>query len=242
MPKLRRVLGGALLTAATTALTVKGALTSPIGALVPTDQLQHDLRAAKDATLTQSKTVLTQAQQRLVAAIVRAPSEVSPSAAPTSNGQVVAAESKAREDPEPSVRGAAHVNAHRILREAALRHQLDPRLVLAVSYWESGWNQAARSYTGAVGLMQVEPYTAIWAGPALLRRRVNLNNPVDNAELGAALLRSYLDRLRDPKLALAAYYQGLAGVLWHGIYPSSRTYVDGIWRLRNQFQAIHLGG
>src|SRR6266571_3038469 len=97
MPKLRRVLGGALLTAAATALTVKGALTSPIGALVPTDQLQHDLRAAKDATLTQSKTVLTQAQQRLVAAIVRAPSEVSPSAAPTSNGQVAAAESKARE-------------------------------------------------------------------------------------------------------------------------------------------------
>src|SRR6266700_4052125 len=125
MPKLRRVLGGALLTAAATALTVKGALTSPIGALVPTDQLQHDLRAAKDATLTQSKTVLTQAQQRLVAAIVRAPSEASPSAAPASDGQVAAAESKAREDPEPSVRGAAHVNAHRILRAAALM-QVEP--------------------------------------------------------------------------------------------------------------------
>jgi len=113
--------------------------------------------------------------------------------------------------------------------------------VLAVSYWESGWNQAARSYTGAVGLMQVEPYTAAWAGPALLHRRVNLNNPVDNAELGAALLRSYLDRLHNPKLALAAYYQGLSGVLRHGIYPSSRTYVNGIWRLRNRFQASHLG-
>src|SRR5438132_8038981 len=80
-----------------------------------------------------------------------------------------------------------------------------------------------------------------WAGPALLHRRVNLSNPVDNAELGAALLRSYLDRLRDPKLALAAYYQGLSGVLRYGIYPSSRTYVNGIWRLRNQFQAAHLG-
>ncbi len=151
----------------------------------------------------------------------------------------------------PAARPAAHrtapaprptsAAARAILIRAAHNHGLNPNFVLAVSYWESGWNQAARSYTGAVGLMQVEPYTASWAGPALLHRGVNLNNPVDNAELGAALLRSYLDRLQDPKLALAAYYQGLAGVRRSGIYPSSRTYVDGIWRLRNQFQAAHLG-
>ena len=131
--------------------------------------------------------------------------------------------------------------ARAILIRAARHHNLNPNFVLAVSYWESGWNQAARSYTGAIGLMQVEPYTAAWAGPALLGRRVNLSNPVDNAELGAALLRSYLDRLHNPKLALAAYYQGLSGVLRHGIYRSSQTYVNGIWRLRNQFQAAHLG-
>ncbi len=133
-------------------------------------------------------------------------------------------------------------DARAILIRAAHHHQLNPNFVLAVSYWESGWHQAARSRTGAVGLMQVEPYTATWAGPTLLRRRVNLNNPVDNAELGAALLRSYLDRLHDPRLALAAYYQGLGAVLRHGIYPGSRTYVDGIWKLRNQFQRAHLGG
>ena len=132
--------------------------------------------------------------------------------------------------------------ARGILVRAARHHNLNPNFVLAVSYWESGWKQSARSRTGAVGLMQVEPYTAVWAGPALLHRRVNLTNPVDNAELGAALLRSYLDQLHDPKLALAAYYQGLTGVRRHGIYPSSRTYVDGIWRLRNRFQAARLAG
>jgi soluble lytic murein transglycosylase-like protein len=140
--------------------------------------------------------------------------------------------------PAPRITSA---QARAILVRAARNHGLNPNFVLAVSYWESGWNQAARSYTGAVGLMQVEPYTAAWAGPALLHRRVNLNNPVDNAELGAALLRSYLDRLSNPKLALAAYYQGLSGVLRYGIYPSSRRYVNGIWDLRNQFQAMHLG-
>ena len=129
-----------------------------------------------------------------------------------------------------------------ILIRAARHHRLNPNFVLAVSYWESGWKQSARSKTAAVGLMQIEPYTAVWAGPALLHRRVNLANPVDNAELGAALLRSYLTQLRDPKLALAAYYQGMTAVRRHGIYPSSRSYVDGIWRLRNRFQAAHLGG
>jgi soluble lytic murein transglycosylase-like protein len=132
--------------------------------------------------------------------------------------------------------------ARAILVRAARHHNLNPNFVLAVSYWESGWKQSARSRTGAVGLMQVEPYTAAWAGPALLHRSVNLANPVDNAELGAALLRSYLDQLHDPKLVLAAYYQGLTGVRRHGIYPTSRTYVDGIWKIRNQFQATHLGG
>lgn len=127
-----------------------------------------------------------------------------------------------------------------ILVRAARHHGLNPNFVLAVSYWESGWKQAARSRTGAIGLMQVEPYTEAWAGPALLHRPVDLNNPVDNAELGAALLRSYLDQLHDPKLALAAYYQGLSAVLRHGIYPSSRSYVDGIWKIRNHFQAMHL--
>mgnify|MGYP001178330083 CR=1 FL=1 len=132
--------------------------------------------------------------------------------------------------------------ARAILIQAARHHNLNPNFVLAVSYWESGWNQSALSRTGAVGLMQVEPYTAAWAGPSLLHRAVNLKNPVDNAELGAALLRSYLDQLHDPGLVLAAYYQGLAGVRRHGIYPSSRTYVDGIWKLRNQFQAAHVAG
>src|SRR5437899_12206234 len=122
---------------------------------------------------------------------------------------------------------AAHKNsltspqARAILIRAARRHGLNPNFVLAVSYWESGWNQAARSRTGAIGLLQVEPYTAVWAGPALLHRRVDLNNPVDNAELGAALLRSYLDQLHNPKLALAAYYQGLTGVRRPGLYPRS---------------------
>jgi soluble lytic murein transglycosylase-like protein len=85
--------------------------------------------------------------------------------------------------------------------------------------------------------MQVLPATADWAGPSLLGRRIDLRNPDDNADVGAALLRHYLDEFNDPKLALAAYYQGAAATAKDGIYPSSQHYVDGIWALRNRFNA-----
>jgi len=131
----------------------------------------------------------------------------------------------------PLDRGTARL----LLIQAARHHGLRPGFVLAVAYWESGWNQQAVSRTGAIGLMQVEPSTAAWAGPALLHRRVNLYNPHDNAEVGAALLRYYLDRLHNPTLALAAYYQGFRATIRHGIYRSSRSYVQGILRLAKQF-------
>ncbi|HYS28529.1 MAG TPA: transglycosylase SLT domain-containing protein [Candidatus Limnocylindria bacterium] len=131
----------------------------------------------------------------------------------------------------PLDRGTARL----LLIQAARHHGLRPGFVLAVAYWESGWNQQAVSRTGAIGLMQVEPSTAAWAGPALLHRRVNLYNPHDNAEMGAALLRYYLDRLHSPALALAAYYQGFRATIRHGIYRSSRRYVQGILRLAKQF-------
>src|SRR2546421_7885735 len=107
--------------------------------------------------------------------------------------------------PQPAPIRLTPAQARALLIRAARHHNLNPNFVLAVSYWESGWNQAALSKTGAVGLMQIEPYTAAWAGPALLHRRGNLANPLGNAELGAALLRRYLSQLHDPKLVLAAY-------------------------------------
>jgi soluble lytic murein transglycosylase-like protein len=216
MPKTRRILGGALLTAAATALTVKGALGSPIGAAVPTDELRRDL---------------TLAQQRLAAAIVPVPPGA-PAVAPTSNGQVAPAEAKIPEKPESSVRGSnARLSPLRILRDAALRHQLDPKLVLAVSYWESGWDQSRVSETGAVGLMQVQPATAQEAGPALLSRSVDITDPYDNADVGAAVLKQNIAAFGDVPMALAAYYQGPTSLRANGMFADTRQYVQGILNL-----------
>ena len=133
-----------------------------------------------------------------------------------------------------AVRGEA---ARQILIAAAHEFGLNPNFVLAVSLWESGQNQAEVSKDGAIGLMQIMPGTARWAGPALLGRPVDITFASDNARLGAALLDRYLNDFADPKLALAAYYQGEMGTQKYGIYPSSQHYVDGIWALRNRLQA-----
>jgi N-acetylmuramoyl-L-alanine amidase len=125
--------------------------------------------------------------------------------------------------------------ARQILIAAAREFKMDVAFVLAVSLWESGYNQGAVSSAGAVGLMQIEPATGAWAGPALLGTTVDLGDARSNARLGTALLAHYLQLLNnDPKLALAAYYQGLTVTLKKGILPDSQRYVDGIWALRNK--------
>ena len=45
------------------------------------------------------------------------------------------------------------LTTQQVLDQAAQRHGLEPSLVEAVAWWESGWDQKAVSDAGAVGLM-----------------------------------------------------------------------------------------
>src|SRR2546426_3323700 len=231
--KTRRLVKTTLLGAAATALTVKAALTSPIGVVAegPLDKLKHNVDEKKQQALTQSRKALDQAGARLVASIVPLPTSGggSPSPSPL-------------RDPVNQVRppgvGATtelppgspyrHAFIRSVLIEAAQRHHLDPKLVLAVSYWESGWDQTRVSASGAVGLMQVEPATAAEAGPGLLGRPVDLDDPYDNADVGAAILREDLDNFKDPTIALAAYYHGSTSLRRNRMVPDTQQYVQGI--------------
>jgi N-acetylmuramoyl-L-alanine amidase len=133
--------------------------------------------------------------------------------------------------PQP-VHGEA---ARQLLIAAANEFKVDVAFVLAVSLWESGYNEGAVSATGAIGLMQIEPSTAAWAGPALLGGSVDLGDARSNARLGSALLAYYLRVFNnDPKLALSAYYQGATATQKKGILAESQRYVDGVWALRNR--------
>lgn len=100
-------------------------------------------------------------------------------------------------------------------------------LVRAVMQVESGFNPAARSVKGAMGLMQLMPDTARLYGVT------NPYNPTENVSAGVKYIRALLDRYDgNEELALAAYNAGPGAVDRHGEnvppYKETRDYVARI--------------
>jgi soluble lytic murein transglycosylase-like protein len=124
-----------------------------------------------------------------------------------------------------------------LLYNAAAKYRINAGLVYAVAWWESGWNQQAVSATGAVGVMQVEPYAASSAGPLLLGRPADPRNLDDNIELGTAMLKEDLQRYdNDLVKALVAYNSGPGAIKdWAQLDPALQQYVLGIYKLAVQF-------
>ena len=112
----------------------------------------------------------------------------------------------------------------RLVRQAADRHGVDPRLVHALIEVESGYRADVVSAAGAMGLMQLMPVTA---------QRYGVADPLDpesNIEAGTRHLRALLDEF-GPLFeldALAAYNAGESVVRRHGgipPYPQTHRFV-----------------
>jgi len=112
----------------------------------------------------------------------------------------------------------------------------DAYLILSLAWRESTWDQRAISSSGAVGVMQLMPATAEWAGPALLGRQTDyVNSAWDNIELGIAYLSHLRYVMGSDYLALAAYFQGSGSVERDGIFAATRDYALGIIESRDLF-------
>lgn len=120
----------------------------------------------------------------------------------------------------------------KMVARTARRHGVDPRLALAVSYQESGWNQRAVSPANAVGAMQVIPAAGDWAS-SLVGRKLNLLDAQDNVTAGVVMLRALGRSTSSTEMTVAAYYQGLASVRSRGLYSDTKVYVRNIMRLRS---------
>jgi len=105
------------------------------------------------------------------------------------------------------------------IREISSRHGVDPLLVESVIRAESAFNPTAVSRTGARGLMQLMPKTAVMLGVR------DSFNPRENIEGGVRHLRYLLDRYPgNVSLAVAAYNAGEGAVDSHrGIPPYAET-------------------
>jgi soluble lytic murein transglycosylase len=96
------------------------------------------------------------------------------------------------------------------LRSEAARNQLDPMLIAGLIRQESAFESKALSHAGAVGLMQVEPKTALKVAHELKVRyaRMRLTDPGYNLQLGSRYLANLIQSFGTPEAALAAYNAG----------------------------------
>ena len=123
------------------------------------------------------------------------------------------------------------------LQAAEAEFGLPPGLLLALAWQESGWNQNMVSDAGAIGITQVLPETAEWAVPLLVPDATDWDtSAVDNARLGAALLRYYLDASQgNLKISIGAYYQGWASIEQYGLFEETAVYVGNVLSLQSDF-------
>jgi soluble lytic murein transglycosylase-like protein len=81
------------------------------------------------------------------------------------------------ESPDPLIRDVA---------EAAITHQVDPRVYASLVGTESGCSQFAVSSRGAIGYSQIMP--RIWKDRYDITGRYNLFNQQDNLDIGASIV------------------------------------------------------
>jgi peptidoglycan hydrolase-like protein with peptidoglycan-binding domain len=120
------------------------------------------------------------------------------------------------------------------LEHWARHYGIDPALVRALAWQESGHQSGVVSAAGAFGVMQVTPATWDFVETVLLRRRVP--RTVDgNVRIGTAFLAHLLREFKaDVRLALAAYYRGPAAVRRYGVGPETSRFVANVLALRQR--------
>lgn len=125
-----------------------------------------------------------------------------------------------------------------MIKRFSRQHQLHPALIRAVIKAESNFDPRAVSRSGAIGLMQLMPQTALQLDVR------DLYDPEDNIGGGTKYLRHLLDRFRgNLPLALAAYNAGERVVDRYRTLPpidETRQYVRKVLRYYRTFLARDL--
>lgn len=116
----------------------------------------------------------------------------------------------------------------------AASYGLDPLLVEALAWQESGWQQQVVSSAGAVGVMQILPATGTWISQYVLGEPLDVtNSAADNILAGTVYLKWLVNRTATTKGALAGYYQGLSSVQSSGVQAGTQQYIDAVLAIRN---------
>jgi N-acetylmuramoyl-L-alanine amidase len=115
-----------------------------------------------------------------------------------------------------------------LLEQEAVANGVNPSLIKAMAYQESGWQQDVVSSAGAIGVMQVMPPTARWVNKVLLGgASLNVRQAHDNIKMGVSYMRYLLSIMPSQDQALAAYYSG-PGNVGSKLRRYQRVYVNAV--------------
>ncbi len=110
-------------------------------------------------------------------------------------------------------------------------------LVMAIAWHESGWNNSAVSFKGAVGIGQLMPGTSAWIARDLIGRpSLDPNDPVDNIRMTARFVWWLLRFHGSENDAIAGFYQGPGSVAAGIRYDDTKVYVSRVQQERFRFQ------
>lgn len=120
-----------------------------------------------------------------------------------------------------------------VIREAE-RQGLSPALAEAIATQESGFRMRIVSPDGAVGVMQLMPYTADWLSQ-IGHRTIDPYDLAGNIEGGVLLLRILGTQTADAHDQIAAYYEGLGAVRGGHLYDGAAQYVADVQALERRY-------
>jgi LysM repeat protein len=111
---------------------------------------------------------------------------------------------------------------------------VDPHLVRALAWMESGFQTEIVSSAGARGVLQTLPTTRAYVETVLAGRKIPPSVDGD-IEVGILYLKHLLKTFGgDERLALAGWYQGEIAVRRHGLYKVTKPFVANVLALRNR--------
>jgi Transglycosylase SLT domain/Putative peptidoglycan binding domain len=114
-------------------------------------------------------------------------------------------------------------------------YRVDPGLVRALAWMESGYQPGLVSHAGAKGVMQVLPSTRDYVETVLLGGKKVPHSVSGDIRIGVIFLRHLLHEFHGSEtLALAAWYQGPASVRRHGQFRTTKQFVANVLALRQR--------
>jgi len=134
----------------------------------------------------------------------------------------------------PAAQASSHTPAEvrALLDSWSQRLGVDPSLVRALAWMESGYQTHLVSDAGARGVMQLLPSTRRYVATTLLGQPIP-HTVSGDVEAGVLLIRHLLQRFNgDSSLALAAWYQGEHAVRTIGVYKVTRPFVSDVLALK----------